>query len=171
LVNSRQNRRLRSGFTLLELLVVMAIAGLLAALIPPVVSNTVPSAREKAAARELAATFRDARNTAINRGATIDVVLDPVAGSFQVRGDEVRQLHGSVPLTIGYTRSLQGGGFIVEDASRDKRSATVRFFADGSSNGVIAFVGAKPGGYRIDVDWLMGGVRISGRRHDAQEND
>lgn len=54
------------GFTLLELLVVLAIAALLLAIVPPMLGDVVDSIRVKSVARHLAAGLKTARNKAIS---------------------------------------------------------------------------------------------------------
>ena len=46
------------GFTLLEILVVMVIAGLMIALVPPLFSGAVSGTKLKASARDLAVVLR-----------------------------------------------------------------------------------------------------------------
>ena len=65
-----------AGFTLLELLVVLAIAGMLVALVPAAVSAVVPGTKARTAAYDMASILRDARNLAISQSTPVDVVFD-----------------------------------------------------------------------------------------------
>ena len=49
---------------------------------------------------------------------------------------------------------------------RDK-TYTLRFFPDGSSNGMRARLGPEIGGYIVTVNWLLGGASITRARDDA----
>ena len=132
------------GFTLLELLVVLAIASMLTALVPPLLSAVVPGMQSKAAARELAAVMREARHLAISRSTTIDVVIDLETQTYTVTGNEPEEMPSGEVITIpGEARS------------------TLRFYADGSSNGISARLGRGDSGYTIAVDRLMGRVTVS----------
>ena len=131
------------GFTLLELHVVLAIASMLTALVPPVLSAVVPGMKSKAAARELAAVMREARHLAISRSTTVDVVIDLETQTYSVAGNEPEDLPSGAAIAIpGGTPSM------------------LRFYADGSSNGISARLG-RDGGYTIAVDQLMGRVTVS----------
>lgn len=149
-----------SGFTLLELLVVLAIAGALAALVPPVVSAVVPGTKARVAALDLAATLRDARNLAITGSQTIDVEFDLEHSTYMVAGAAVNDLPRGMTVAM-----LNFSGYGIEDrhAARplnDVEKYTLRFFPDGSSNGIRARLGSESRGYIVAVDWLLGRVTI-----------
>src|SRR5262249_36879916 len=63
------------GFTLGELMVVLAITGVLAALVAPTLSSYARTAALQAAARELATSINLARHIAISRNTTVCVEL------------------------------------------------------------------------------------------------
>jgi general secretion pathway protein H len=160
-----------SGFTLLELLIVLAIAGALAALVPPVVSAVVPGTKARVAALDLAATLRDARNAAITSSQTIDVEFDFEKSTYTVAGEAVNELPRGMAVAM-----LDFSGYGIEDRPtarvfqdrglEDKEKYTLRFFSDGSSNGIRARLGNESGGYVVAVDWLLGRVTIEeARRH------
>jgi general secretion pathway protein H len=166
LVTRRDNLLQRaSGFTLLELLVVLAIAGALAALVPPVVSAVVPGTKARVAALDLASTLRDARNLAITNSQTIDVEFDFEKSTYTVAGAAVNQLPRGMAVAM-----LNFSGYGIEDrraaralndrVSDDTEKYTLRFFSDGSSNGIRARLGTDSGGYVVAVDWLLGRVTI-----------
>ena len=156
-----------SGFTLLELLVVLVIAGALAALVPPVVAAVVPGTKARVAAVELASTLRDARHLAISRSDAVDVEFDFEESTYTVAGAAVNKLPRGMVVAI-----LDFSGYEIEDrhASRvlqEIEKYTLRFFADGSSNGIRARIGNESRGYVVAVDWLMGRVTIE----EATRND
>ena len=75
------------GFTLLELLIVMAIAGFLVAVAVPNFSETIKRNRMTANANEVFASVQYARTEALRRGGS--VVLTPADGSTWVNGFRV----------------------------------------------------------------------------------
>ena len=82
MVTARNNPNAKTaGFTLLELLVVLVIAGMLVAVVPAAVSAVVPGTKARTAAYDFASTLRDARNLAISQSTPVDVVLDLESGS------------------------------------------------------------------------------------------
>src|ERR1700753_3922802 len=67
-----------AGFTLTELLVVLAIIGLLMVAVPVLVQSAMPGTRSLAATRALADDLRIARGEAIERGAATAIRFDTV---------------------------------------------------------------------------------------------
>jgi len=157
------------GFTLLELLVVLAIAGMLVALVPPVVSAVVPGTKARVAALDLASTLRDARNLAISQSTPVDVEFDLEAASYSIAGSPLQNLPRGMALVIkersGYvsvTRRVARHSVFDPD-----KTFSLRFFPDGSSSGVHVRLGPEDGGYVVTVDWLLGGASISRTSSDA----
>ena len=150
-----------SGFTLLELLVVLAIAGGLMALVPPLISAVVPGTKARVAAFDLASSLRNARNLAITSSAPVDVMFDSVADTYSVAGAPAKELPRGMALVL-----LDSSGYVnkTRRAARfytEPEKYTLRFYTDGSSNGVKARLGAEANGYVVAVDWLLGRVNIT----------
>lgn len=72
------------GFTLLELLVVLALATALIALVPPLIATAIPGTELKASARKVAAGLRLAREEAIRSGRDVAFVLDLEEHSYHI---------------------------------------------------------------------------------------
>jgi len=72
------------AFTLLELIVVMTLAGLLMAIAIPRLTALRDAAAVRAAMGELGAAFSMARHTAITRRTMVAIVLDTSAGVVEV---------------------------------------------------------------------------------------
>jgi prepilin-type N-terminal cleavage/methylation domain-containing protein len=109
LVGGSKNRSRTAGFTLLELLVVLAIAGALLALVPPVISAVVPGTKARVAALDLASTLRDARNSAITRSNSVDVIFDTESASYSIADSDKTELPRGVALVI-----LDRSGYVSE---------------------------------------------------------
>jgi general secretion pathway protein H len=135
------------GFTLMELIVVLAILGALAALVTPSFSRTVASARLRSAASDVRTTLARGRALAVAAARERAVAFDLSRGEFGVDNEAVR----SLPETIRLGAVLPG------EERQERGSVRVRFFPDGSGEEVEIFVTAEDGGtLRVTVDPLTG---------------
>lgn len=127
-----------NGFTLIEMIVVLAILGLVLGLV--LARGPMHSARldAEAAARDLASTLRLARGRAIAENRPVSVVLAP--NRYQVEG---LVAHG-VPSDV----ALAG-------------NAVIRFAPDGSSSGGTIAVRTVNASVTIVVNWLTGRVEMT----------
>ena len=87
----------RSGFTLVELIVVLAILAGIAALVAPSFSRTVASARLRTAASDVRSTFARARALAVASARERSAVFDLSRGEFGVDNEAVRRTAGIDP--------------------------------------------------------------------------
>jgi type IV fimbrial biogenesis protein FimT len=77
-------RRDRTGHTLLELLMVLAILGVLLGVALPTLQRTLDAVHARAAAAELASLLALARHTAVYRGTRAAIHLDSVTAAVAV---------------------------------------------------------------------------------------
>jgi general secretion pathway protein H len=140
-----------SGFTLLEVIVVLVIAGIAYGLILGVPMRGASVADLKAASRALASGLRQAQTTAMATRRDALLTLDLDAREFRVAGDDaVRKLPDDVELKL-YTAQTE---------VTSERRGSIRFYPDGSSTGGRITVAAGERKYLVDVDWLTGKVSI-----------
>jgi prepilin-type N-terminal cleavage/methylation domain-containing protein len=92
---------LRRGFSLLELTVVMTIAGVLLALAVPRLAHVRDAASVRGAMGELAALFSLARQEAIARRARVTVGIDAARGDVEVRAGGLRLVRRSLAASYG----------------------------------------------------------------------
>lgn len=141
----------QSGFTLLELLVVLALLAMTYALIPPMVNIGGSTVELKAGARQVAAGLRNARSRAVASRGETTLTLNVEARSFRLSGDDKpRNLPRQATISV-YTAQ----GEVV-----DANTAAIRFYPDGSSTGGRVTLAMGERKFLIDVDWLTGQVEI-----------
>jgi general secretion pathway protein H len=144
--------RRQRAFTLVELLVVLTIAGLMMALVPPMLSKGMPTLRLQGAVRDAAAGLRLARSEAVRTGTERVFRLDREARRMEVPGTgKARPLPEDVEVSLT----------TAEDAIVDDAVAAFRFFPDGSSTGGNLVLGIDRRRYRIAVDWLSGRIDVA----------
>ncbi|MAC35447.1 MAG: general secretion pathway protein GspH [Haliea sp.] len=136
-----------TGFSLLELMVALAIAGLILALAVPASTTLYDNIRYRQAVRDAVTLFASARHLALDTGRRQDVVVDPEARTLTLDG-RTHALPAGVGLTVHAARELSGG-----------REGVIRFYPEGgASGGGIDIETRGGGGVKVVVDWLTGGV-------------
>lgn len=144
------------GFTLLELVVVLFIAGMIAAVVLPSFSGTLESARLRAGAADVRATLSFARALSAGQARERDVMFDLASGEYAVAGNDKRRLPEGVQV-----RSVRVGDVVVERdrLAADAPPARVRFFPDGSAwEAEVVLASAGGGTLRVVVEPLTGSV-------------
>jgi len=145
------------GFTLLELLVVLAVGALLVGLSEPLYSRVVPGARVKSQARDLIVALRDSANKAVSSGRETQVRFDTRQRSYTVGGSQIVRLTDDVQFSVRPSLDLHSEPFTRSDADE---TVTLRFFPDGSSTGATISLAYASRDYLIGVDWLTGRVEL-----------
>ena len=144
--------RYPAGFTLLELMVVMAIMASIAVLSGPRLAQLYDTMRYQAAVREVSTSLAATRYQAISRGQPVDLVIDASSGEYGLDGQLDRRLPAGVGLDM-----LSAGELISQQGQ-----AVFRFYPDGSSSGgqvrLLREIGDTQVGTTIHVDWLLGRI-------------
>ena len=144
-------RAASAGVTLLELLIVLSIMAIIAALVIPRFGGEVSTGELKGAARQVAAGLRLARSEALATRRESVLVLDLDHHTFRV--DRDARVH-ALPPRIGMKLFTAQSDLVNESVG------AIRFYADGGSNGGRVTLAAGERKYDIDVDWLTGRVAI-----------
>ncbi len=140
------------GFTLLEILVVMVIAGLMIALVPPLFSGAVSGTKLKGSARDLAVVLRETRSKAIIHNAEQVVLLDLKNPRYRAGNAKPESLPGKVEMAV----QLVTGDYVDERAQH-----ALRFFPDGSSTGELISLSRGNRVYYLQLNWLTGAIEIT----------
>lgn len=135
----RRSRDIR-GFTMIEVVVVVAMIAILVAVAAPIFLQQKPEQNLKEAASDLAAAVRYARSLAVSgtttgavRPDSIDVTFDAVANEYRIVAVQAGTPPVTTPMKIGRMSSYHPGqlsmGVFTPDGSN-----TIRFRRNGASN-------------------------------------
>ena len=149
-------RRASRGFSLLEMLLVMALVAAASLLAVAAMSGGMQGMQLRAGAKEVAAQMRFARAVAISSGQPQDVVIDPQARRWEGAKGRSGDLPGGGEIVFTGARAAAFG-----DGSSDRGKGAIRFFPDGAATGGRVRMLANGGGWDVDVGWLTGEVRVS----------
>lgn len=139
-----------SGFTLTELLVVLALVGLFSLAGPPMIAAGLPGVKAKSVAQSLANHLRSARSTAILENETILIKFDPQLGQYQIsKQEEAIELPDQTRLDF---QSAKGA------------PPVIKFYSDGSSSGGEITIALHERHYQISVKPLFGRIKIEKAR-------
>lgn len=139
------------GFTLLEMLLALAVAAALTAVAVPNLTPLLNRAQLTSATRDIASGLRYARGQALAGAREAIFELDVNHKAYRVSG---RQKHFSLP--DGVRLSL----YTAEQEAGEEGIGSIRFFPDGSSTGGRVTLEAAGKKRLVDVNWLTGEVVI-----------
>lgn len=137
-----------TGFTLLELIIVLFIIGLVCGFSTVFITKGLPSARLNATVRELSATIRHARSLAVLKGETQTMVIDAEAQQYGIEGYPRKRFPADV-----IVRTIDP----VTGEATDK-SRLMRFEPGGVFEGAGIWLENKTTTVRIDTDPIAGVV-------------
>jgi general secretion pathway protein H len=140
----------QAGFTLIEILVVLAILGVVLGLIIGRGPMNSSGLQTRAAAGALAQTFRAARAQAIATDHDVAVAIDPARHLFAMDHGPVRMLSPDLTIAV-LPPSLPGPG----------TTRLIRFAPDGSATGGSVVFGSGHRKLAISVEWLTGKVSVA----------
>jgi general secretion pathway protein H len=146
--------RREAGFTLIEVIVTLAILGFALVLIVGYRAPWSAALGLRGTAAELASQLRFARSEAVLRNRPVSFEIDLAAHRYRVGNQPARQLplrYEIVLLTITGER-------------RDTTRGDIRFNADGTSTGGRVALSDGTRNMAVGVDWLTGRVTVA----DAQ---
>ena len=138
-----------TGFSLLEMIVVMAIMGLAIAVTASSIRGSSAQARVQPLAVRIAADLKLARADAMAQNRAVDVAFDARSHAYQVRGARQPVV---LPAAIGFTLVTSPEFARLSDANR------LVFYPDGSSTGAELTLTDNRVAITLVVDWLTGSV-------------
>jgi prepilin-type N-terminal cleavage/methylation domain-containing protein len=91
---------LNRGFTFIEVMIVVFLMSLILGITTIFFANTLPSAKHKAAARELAATIKYAKHLAFVKNEKQIINIDLDAKNYFITGRETRSIPSEISITV-----------------------------------------------------------------------
>ena len=142
---------LRGGFTLLELIVALAVASVVLAVAPFAVERMLDGAQYRSTVRDMMSTMRAARN---------DALMSGHEAVFRIDVDQRRYGVGeSLSKTIPAALMVE---FVVAEHEIDSTGVGgIRFYPDGSSTGGSVLIRRGDGAAaQLRVGWLLGRLSL-----------
>ena len=140
-----------AGFTLLEMVCVLAIVALLAAISLPGLPMATSRARLEAYAVEVAALLKADRNAALGHHGLVEAVVD-------APGRTVRS--GSSARAVRVPNDVVFDALLPQRCNGRPAFSAISFFATGMSCGGTIRLTRLGTGFEVRVNWLTGGVEI-----------
>jgi general secretion pathway protein H len=165
----REKNGTEKGFTLLELLVVMAIVGVMAALVTPSIGHSLGNLQLRTVTREVSASLRYARSLAVSEKQRVVVFFDEDRRKMVLaRENELLTEEGTPTETQGPGRrkiyqlpgEIRLEEVVVGGEERNSGPFHFLFFANGSSTGGEFVLTNGKGRHRVSIDFITGIVRV-----------
>jgi general secretion pathway protein H len=139
------------GFALIEILCVLAIIGMLAAIILPAIPRSTTRAKLESYAVATAALLKSDRSAALRRQIQVATQVDATSRSIR---------SGATGRVIRLPNDVALDATLASRCADRNAGRSIDFFPSGMScGGVIAL--SRPGmGVEVRVNWLTGGVEI-----------
>lgn len=134
----------RGGFTLVEVLLVVAVMGLLVGVAVPRLSGTLDAARMKSTAADIVRTAQLARAKARSAGKICEMVFDQDTRSYGLRFPSEVSTAGWISSDRGDV-GLVAGGRISEEIQVTWDEPWVRFFPDGGAERLLVVLESSRG--------------------------
>jgi general secretion pathway protein H len=150
--------RATAGFTLLEMVAVIAIVAMLAAILLPSLPRSTSRQRLAGFAIETAALLKADRTAAVRRNSQVNAQVD--APGHLIRA-------GSTDRTLQIPADVSFQAVLPRTCNERPAHSTISFFATGMSCGGTIVLSRLGAAFEVRVNWLTGGVEIVTREASA----
>jgi general secretion pathway protein H len=142
------------GFTLIEMVCVLALIALMSAVLLPFIPHDTSRSRLQAYALQTATLLKADRNAAVRRGIEVATLVD--AGARSIRS-------GATADIIQIPDDVRFEALLPQTCNRRAALSTISFFSSGMSCGGTIALTRLDAGYEVRVNWLTGRIEIVSR--------
>lgn len=157
----------KRGYSLIELVVVLAIMSLLAALVTPSLSRFLKGVEFKATAKRVGGILRYCRSEAVNQGHVVQILFSPSSREIKIQSKDISDPYGEGKETSILIKSYNLPKGIrlekIDSISEPSHSEITlfEFYPNGGSNGgSLLLENEDRNRFSIDVHFLTGVVKI-----------
>ena len=136
---------------MIEVVCVLAIIAMLAAILLPEIPRGTSHSRLEAYAMEIATVLNSDRNAAIRHRVRVATEIDALDRSVHA---------GASPRTVKVPNDVQFDAALASRCNQRELGSLIIFFASGMSCGGVIALTRLGAGFQIRVNWLTGGVEI-----------
>ncbi|MCF6291807.1 MAG: prepilin-type N-terminal cleavage/methylation domain-containing protein [Robiginitomaculum sp.] len=147
------NPKLQAGYTLVELLVVLAIIAVTTAVIAPRLITNNPNSNAKNNSLQLVSLYKKGRNLAIRTGVSQVVIIDTDNKTAWLSDQNKIIFADSIDIDT-----------ITAETESDTGLSGIRFFPDGVSTGGEITISSDKTSYIVSVIWANAEVRLESAR-------
>lgn len=139
------------GFTLIEVVCVVALIAMLAAIVIPALPRGTSRARLQSYAVAIAALLKADHDAAVRRGTQVATTVDA----------QLRLISsGATDRTVQVPDDVTVDALLASRCGQESEHSTIRFFSSGMSCGGAVALSRLGFGYEVRVNWLTGRVDI-----------
>ncbi len=144
------NPKKYTGFTLIEVLVVMVMIAVLAGLVATGMSDSLRKAKIRAVSKNLVSAMRYTRGQAVVKHEQKTITFNVEEKTYQAPRKKVVHIPDEIDINV----------YTADSEVADETTGSIRFFSDGSSTGGWVKLTHKNKIWKINVNWLTGEIAM-----------